>query len=674
MGGTSERVVYKTDNSEIERMESIMREQEEKYKAMHKEMFDFYRQQSEMRERENKNLLNHFITIQEKNEKRREELLLLLKESDEKHQKEIMELMKQNQENFVKLFNSQNSQELEKYKKICEDNEQKMQILEKQLIKTKEENDRKYKEQELKFQEDLLNAKDEIERKEIEKKQEEAKQKKINEDKAFDEFQRAKEEFIQNEYERIMGNFNKNQLNFCKKEIESFDQRKIEELIEKIFMSEEIDKIVLENLKIHLKKIVSESNSIVEHLNILLLGPSGVGKSTLINTIFKEEKCPTGKGKPCTKGEPIYYFSDKNEEGQKYIRLADSRGIEKSEYGVSQVVNSAKGFIEYYLKQKNPDEFVHLIWYCITGTRFENVEQESLKELCKLYTDDNLPIIVVYTQTTNEEQMEAIKDIVENMKIQVLFQDILAKEIKGKRINIQPYGVDKLIEKSIIKAKNAINSSCNTALRTNCIDTITTLIFEKSDNIQKAIEEKIENKIKEVEIGTDVGKLSDIIGENIVFIFLEYLNIQKNGLNNKTTQIIAEFVKNYFEDTLKLYQNNLSKIVKNESEKIAYSILDLQTQINQNNNGNLNVSQQMNKEAILESEYFRLFNTMKDLSECFCIKNATRYIWKPINAKLQEKLCIKYQYFINNNEELKKQIDEYSEKTFKDIGNNLNKK
>ena len=671
MGGSAERVIYKTDNSAIERMESKMKEQEERNRAMFKEMFDFYREQSDIRNKENKDLMNNFIAIQEKNEKRREELLLLLKESDEKHQKEIIELMKQNQENFVKLFNSQNSQELEKYKKICDENEQKMQILEKQLIKIKEENDRKYKEQELKFQEDLLNAKDEIERKEIEKKQNEAKQKKINEDKTFNEFQRAKEEFIQNEYSRIMENFNKNELDFCKKEIESFDQRKIEVLIEKIFMSEEIDKIVLENLKIHIKKIVSETNSIVEHLNILLLGPSGVGKSTLINTIFKENMCTTGTGKPCTKGEPIYYFSDKNEGSQKYIRLADSRGIEKGEYGVSQVINSAKEFIETYLKKNNPDEFVHLIWYCITGTRFENIEQESLKELCKLYTDNNLPIIVVYTQTTNEEQMEAIKDIVENMKIQVLFQDIIAQEIKGKRNKFEPYGIDELIEKSINKAKNAINSSCNTALRTNCINTITSLIFDKSDNIQNAIEEKIENKIKEVEIGTDVGKLSNIIGEIIVFIFLEYLNIKKKGLNNKTTQIISEFVKNYFEETLKLYQNNLSKIVKNESEKITYSILDLQTQINQNNNGNLNISQQMNKETILESEYSRLFNTMKDLSECFCIKNASRYIWKPINTKLQEMLCIKYQDFINNNEELKEQFELYSKKTFNDIGNNL---
>lgn len=671
MGGKSERVVYKTDNSAIERMERQMKEQEDRYRTMHKEMLDFYRQQSERRDKENKELMNHFITSQEKNEERREKLLLLLKESEEQHQKGIVELMKQNQENYVKLFNSQNSQQLEKYKKICEENEQKRKLLEDELIITKEESEKKYKEQEIKFQEDLNNAKDEIERKEIEKKQEEAKQKKINEDNAYEEFVKTKEEYIQNCYSKIIDNLKENELEFCKEDIESFDQKNIEDLIEEIFWIEEIDKIVLENLKLHIQKIICNTNSIVEHLNILLLGPSGVGKSTLINTVLKEDLCKTGKGEPCTKGEPVYYFSDKNEGSQKYIRLADSRGIEKGEYGVSQVVNSAKEFIENYLEKNKPDEFVHLIWYCITGTRFEKIEQDSLKELCKLYTDDNLPIIVVYTQAVNEEQMEAIKEKVENMEIQVLFHEILAKEIKNKKYTIPPFGVDELITKSIDKAKNAINSSCNTALRANCISTITNLIYDKANNIQKAIEEKIENKIKEVKVGTDLGKMSDIIGEILVFIFLEYLNFKGKGLKKKTNKTIAQFVKNYFEETLKLYQNNLIKIVKKESEKIAYDIMDLQTQVNLNNNGNLNISQQMNKENILESEYSRLFDTMKDLSECFCIKNAARYIWRPINIKLKELLSKKYQDFINNDKELKEKFDDYSAKTFNEIGNNL---
>ena len=69
--------------------------------------------------------------------------------------------------------------------------------------------------------------------------------------------------------------------------------------------------------------------------------------------VSKREKCKTGKGTPCTQGEPKYFSSEDNEGYEKYIRLADSRGIEKGEYGVNEVVNSAKKFINFYLEKKS---------------------------------------------------------------------------------------------------------------------------------------------------------------------------------------------------------------------------------------------------------------------------------------------------------------------------------
>ncbi len=127
---------------------------------------------------------------------------------------------------------------------------------------------------------------------------------------------------------------------------------KIENLIENIFKIEDIDDIILKNLNENIDKIINNLSCIIEHLNILILGPSGVGKSTLINEVYKREKCKTGKGTPCTQGEPQYFSSEDNEGYEKYIRLADSRGIEKGEYGVNEVVNSAKKFINFYLEKK----------------------------------------------------------------------------------------------------------------------------------------------------------------------------------------------------------------------------------------------------------------------------------------------------------------------------------
>lgn len=660
MGGRSTRVEYRTDTAAIERMN-----------RQHKEMMEMMMKENKKREEELKKIMDDFMLSQRKNEENREKLLLIIKESDEKHQKDIMEMMKKNEENFIKLFNSKNSEELEKYKKICEENERKSKLLEKQIEDLKEEKDKQYKEQEKKLQEAIINAKDEFEKQELERKQKEIEAKRLAEEKAFNEFKKMKEEYITKEYEIIMKEFQDNEFEFCKEEIENIVMDKIENLIETIFKIEDIDDIILKNLNEHIDKIINNPSCIVEHLNILILGPSGVGKSTLINAVYKQEKCKTGNGTPFTQGEPQYFSSEDNEGYEKYIRLADSRGIEKGEYGVNEVVNSAKKFINFYLEKKNPDEYVHLIWYCITGTRFEKIEQESLIELAKLYTDHNLPIIVVYTMAWNDEQIPVIKEFIENMEIQVSFKDIIAKSAKIRKIEIPPEGVEDLINLSIKKAKNAIGSSCNTALRKNCCNDIKQLVYEKSDRINEVIEKKIEKDLNEIQIGTEFGKMSNIIGEIIIFIFLEYLNIKGKELKEETNKKISLFVKTYFDEIMKIYQNKLFKIVENKAEAIANSILDIQIQVIKENEGNFNIKQQMNKENIYQKEYSDLSNTMRDLAEWICIKNAVRYIWQPINIMIKNKLSEKYQKFIDENKELEKKFNEYALKAFNEIGNNL---
>ena len=126
-----------------------------------------------------------------------------------------------------------------------------------------------------------------------------------------------------------------------------------------------------------------------EHLNILIVGPCGVGKTTLINALLKLN-LKTGIGAPQTQKIDPHTSNE-----IPFLRLIDSKGIEKDP---SVGVDFTFAEISKYIKEMNdPDSYIHCIWYCWTGTRLEDIEIKLLKKLAKEYTLKDLPVIIVYT-------------------------------------------------------------------------------------------------------------------------------------------------------------------------------------------------------------------------------------------------------------------------------------
>ena len=69
-----------------------------------------------------------------------------------------------------------------------------------------------------------------------------------------------------------------------------------------------------------------------KYANIMLLGRTGVGKSSFINYLVGKDVCNVGTGMPVTSGFDTYEYN----EGKIPLRIYDSNGLEVQDYSTQK--------------------------------------------------------------------------------------------------------------------------------------------------------------------------------------------------------------------------------------------------------------------------------------------------------------------------------------------------
>ena len=180
-------------------------------------------------------------------------------------------------------------------------------------------------------------------------------------------------------------------------------------------------------------------------LNIIAIGKSGVGKSTLINSLFRGNFAETGLGRPVT--------SEIRKKVKKDYPLAiyDTPGFELSSGQQNKVKDEILDIIQKGFASKDINNAIHCIWYCVNvgGNRtFDESEIKWLKEFTAENKVTQVPIIVVLTQAIPKKKAAEMKKLVEAENLDIVkVVPLLAQDMDFDDEYIaRSYGLDTLID------------------------------------------------------------------------------------------------------------------------------------------------------------------------------------------------------------------------------------
>ena len=189
--------------------------------------------------------------------------------------------------------------------------------------------------------------------------------------------------------------------------------------------------------------------------NVLVLGNSGVGKSTLINAVLGTDVAAASFGTAGTTKELKIYGSNLKDAP---FNLIDSVGFEPNWFKAWQAVNAVKAWSRKSAKEGNEDTQINIVWFCIDGCAAKLFPEtvENMAKAVSMWKD--IPVVVVITKSFSkpdrDRNITMIREAFDKVKkyhcnVQGIMPVVAQIYEIDENTSVAPEGLSELVDKTL---------------------------------------------------------------------------------------------------------------------------------------------------------------------------------------------------------------------------------
>lgn len=184
-------------------------------------------------------------------------------------------------------------------------------------------------------------------------------------------------------------------------------------------------------------KDLNEDESTFGHVNIIIAGKTGVGKSTLINAAFRKKLAETGMGEPVTRNTQLIEIKDFP------LRIYDTVGLELTEKTKQETIREIHDIIQDRIDEGDEDKKIHFMWYCVQANsdRLEQPEKDLIINVAK-----QIPVVLILTKSYLKNHAKEFAKVLKSYELPVKkICIVLAQNQDDEDFKMEAYGVEELL-------------------------------------------------------------------------------------------------------------------------------------------------------------------------------------------------------------------------------------